>query len=119
MEAVGDAAGPRERVQVPCRKMTLPGGGGTGPSGTLPAMDLASRMDAMLLELRAAEARLAGAERLLVEGRANIGAREARLGGAHELAQAQHEVEEARRMVDEASTALAHERAALSSPAAH
>ena len=90
-----------------------------GKSGTLLPMDLVSRMDAMLVELRAAEARLAGAERLLEEGRASITAREARLGGAHELAQAQHDVEEARRMVDEACAALAHERAALSSPAAN
>ncbi len=77
-------------------------------------MDLASRMDAMLLELRAAEARLTRAERMLAEGRASITARDARLGGAHELAQAQHDVEEARRLVDEASSALAQERAALS-----
>jgi hypothetical protein len=82
-------------------------------------MDLASRIDAMIVELHDAEARLERAERLLAEGRAAVTARDLRLGGAHELARAQHDVEEARRKVDEASAALALERAALSPPHAH
>lgn len=82
-------------------------------------MELADRIDAMLLELRDAQTKLERAERLLAEGRARITPRDARLGGAHELAHAQHEVEEARRLVDEATAALAVEKAALPVRLAH
>ena len=82
-------------------------------------MDLSSRIDAMIVELHEAEARLETAERMLAEGRAAVSARDLRLGGAHELARAQHDVEEARRLVDEATAALAAERAALAHPRAH
>jgi hypothetical protein len=82
-------------------------------------MDLASRIDAMIVELHDAEVRLERAERMLEQGRAAVTARDLRLGGAHELARAQHDVEEARRLVDEATAKLAVERAALVRPPAH
>jgi hypothetical protein len=82
-------------------------------------MDLGARIEAMLLELDQARDRLAKVERLLADGRASITARDARLGGAHQLAQAQHAVDEARRLVTEASDALQVEMAALPPRPAH
>ena len=82
-------------------------------------MDLAARIERMLVELQDAEARLERAEQLLADGRAAVSARDLRLGGAHELARAQHDVIEARRLVTEATAALAHERDALPGPRAH
>ena len=82
-------------------------------------MDLASRIDAMIVELHEAQARLVRAEQQLADGRSAVSARDLRLGGAHELARAQHDVEEARRLVDQASAALAAERAALPPAASH
>ena len=79
-------------------------------------MDLVSRIDELLIELRQARAQLDRAEKMLAHGRAGITARDARLGGAHELLRAHHRVEEARRLIDEASGALEIERAALSDP---
>ena len=76
-------------------------------------MDLASRIDEMLIELRKARGQLDRAERLLADGRAGITARDARLGGAHELLRAHHQVQEARRLVEEASGALEMEKASL------
>ena len=76
-------------------------------------MDLASRIQEMLIELEKARGQLDRAERLLAEGRASITARDARLGGAHELLRAHHQVQEARRLVQEASGALEIERASL------
>jgi hypothetical protein len=76
-------------------------------------VDLVSRIDELLIELRQARARLDHAEKLLADGRAGITARDARLGGAHELLRAHHEVEEARRLVEEASGALEIEKASL------
>ena len=82
-------------------------------------MDLAARIDEMLIELHDAEARLERAEQLLADGRAAVSARDLRLGGAHELARAQHDVGEARKRVTEATAALEHERAALPARPAH
>ena len=76
-------------------------------------MDLASRIDEMLIELRQARTQLDRAEKLLADSRSGISARDARLGGAHELLRAHHRVEEARRLVGEASDALEIERASL------
>ena len=76
-------------------------------------MDLASRIDELLIELRQARAQLDRAERLLADSRAGITARDARLGGAHELLRAHHQVQEARRLVEEASGALETEKASL------
>jgi hypothetical protein len=82
-------------------------------------MDLDARIEQMLLELGDARRQLERAERMLADGRASITARDARLGGAHELAHAQHEVEVARRRVEQASQALETERAALPPRTAH
>ena len=49
-------------------------------------VDLGARIDELLIELRQARAQLDRAEKLLADGRAGITARDARLGGAHELA---------------------------------
>ena len=76
-------------------------------------MDLVSRMEELLIELRQARAQLDRAEILLADRRSHITAREARLGGAHELLHAQHEVEEARRRVKEAAAALEIEKESL------
>lgn len=76
-------------------------------------MDLVSRIEELLIELRQARAKLDRAERLLAESRGTITARDARLGGAHVLLRAHHEVHEARRLVEEASGALETERASL------
>jgi hypothetical protein len=76
-------------------------------------VDLASRIAALLIELRQARAQLDRAEKLLADGRAGITARDARLGGAHELLRAHHQVQEARRLIEEASGALESEQAAL------
>ena len=70
-------------------------------------------MDALLIELRQARAQLDRAEKMLAEGRAVITARDARLGGAHEILRAHHRVQEARRRIEEASGALEMEKAAL------
>ena len=82
-------------------------------------MDMAARIEEMLVELQDARARLERAEKLLADGRAAVSARDLRLGGAHELARAQHDVGEARRLVNEASAALENERDALPAPPAH
>jgi hypothetical protein len=76
-------------------------------------VDLPARIDEMLVELEQARAQLDRAEKLLADGRAAITARDARLGGAHELLRAHHQVQEARRLVEEASGALAAEKASL------
>jgi len=76
-------------------------------------VDLVSRIDALLIELRQARAQLDRAEKLLADGRASITPRDARLGGAHELLHAHHQVEEARRLVEEAAGALEFEKASL------
>jgi hypothetical protein len=76
-------------------------------------VDLVSRIDQLLIELRQARAQLDRAEKLLADGRASITPRDARLGGAHELQNAHHRVEEARRLVEEASGALEIEKASL------
>lgn len=76
-------------------------------------MDLTSRIDALLIELRQARTQLDSAEKLLADGRAGITARDARLGGAHVILRAHHQVQEARRLVEEASGALETERASL------
>lgn len=76
-------------------------------------MDLASRIDELLIELRQARTQLDRAERLLADGRASITARDARLGGAHEILRAHHQVQEARRLIEEASGALEMEKASL------
>jgi hypothetical protein len=77
-------------------------------------VDLASQIDELLIELRQASTQLDRAEKMLADGRAGITARDARLGGAHELLRAHHRVQEARRLIEEASGALEIERAALS-----
>ena len=77
-------------------------------------MDLVTRFEALLIELRQARAQLDRAEGLLASSRAGITARDARLGGAHELQSAHHKIEEARRLVDEARADLEIERASLS-----
>ena len=79
-------------------------------------MDLVSRIDEMLIELRQARTQLDRAEKLLADGRAGITARDARLGGAHEILRAHHQVQEARRLIEEASGALELERASLADP---
>jgi hypothetical protein len=76
-------------------------------------VDLVSRMEALLIELRQARAQLDRAEKLLADSRTSISPRDARLGGAHELLRAHHQVEEARRLVEDASRALEIEKAAL------
>jgi len=76
-------------------------------------VDLAARIDALLVELRQARTQLDRAEKLLADGRAVITARDARLGGAHEISSAHHQVQEARRLIDEASGSLELERASL------
>jgi hypothetical protein len=76
-------------------------------------VDLASRIDELLIELGQARTQLDRAEKLLAGGRASITARDARLGGAHELLRAHHQVQEARRLIEEASGALEIERASL------
>jgi hypothetical protein len=76
-------------------------------------MDLASRIDVLLIDLREAREKLDRAEKSLADGRASITARDARLGGAHELLRAHHRVQEARRLVDEASGALEIEKVSL------
>ena len=82
-------------------------------------MDLDARIEQMLLELEQAGERLATVERLLADGRASITARDARLGGAHELGHAQHAVDQARKLLGEASEALRAERDALPPRPAH
>jgi hypothetical protein len=76
-------------------------------------VDLCTRIEALLIELRQARADLDRAETLLAEARSTITARDARLGGAHELLRAQQRVEEARRLVTAASGALEMEKASL------
>jgi hypothetical protein len=76
-------------------------------------VDLVSRIDGLLIELHQARAQLDRAEKLLADGRDSITARDARLGGAHELLRAHHQVQEARRLVEEASGALEIERVSL------
>lgn len=76
-------------------------------------MDIVSRIDELLIELRQARAQLDRAERLLADSRASITARAARLGGAHGFLSALHQVEEARRLLEEASGALEIEKATL------
>ena len=70
----------------------------------------------MLVELRQARTQLDRAEKLLADGRVGITARDARLGGAHEILRAHHQVQEARRLIEEASGALELEKAALADP---
>jgi len=77
-------------------------------------MDLASRIEELLVELRQARAQLDRAGGLLADSRAGITARDARLGGAHELLRAHHNVEEARRLIEEATSALEIEQKSLS-----
>jgi hypothetical protein len=79
-------------------------------------VDLVSRIEEMLVELRQARTQLDRAEKLLGGGRAGISARDARLGGAHEIQRAHHQVQEARRLIEEASGALELEKASLVDP---
>ena len=79
-------------------------------------MDLAERIDLLLAELTQARAQLDRAGRLLADSRSTITARDARLGGAHEVLSAHHKVDEARRLIDEARADLEIERASLSDP---
>jgi hypothetical protein len=76
-------------------------------------MDLVTRFEALLIELRHARAQLDRAESLLSDSRAGITARDARLGGAHEILAAHHKVEEARRLIEEARADLEREKASL------
>jgi hypothetical protein len=79
-------------------------------------MDLLERIERLLLELTQARAQLDRAGTLLAESRSGISARDARLGGAHELLSASHKVHEARRLIDEARADLDIERQSLSDP---
>lgn len=76
-------------------------------------MDLVSRIEELLVELRQARAQLDRAESLLADSRSSITARDARLGGAHALLGAHHKVGEARRLVEGASEALEMEKVSL------
>ncbi len=80
------------------------------------AMDLVNRIESLLVELGQARAQLDRAESLLSDSRSGITARDARLGGAHELLAAHHKVQEARRLIDEARSDLEIEKATLSDP---
>jgi hypothetical protein len=77
-------------------------------------MDLVGRIEQLLLELAQARAQLDKAGTLLAESRSGISARDARLGGAHEMLSASHKVDEARRLIDEARADLEIERQSLS-----
>jgi len=77
-------------------------------------MNLVGRIEQLLLELGQARAQLDRAGTLLADSRSGLSARDARLGGAHELLSASHKVEEARRLIDEASADLEIERLSLS-----
>ena len=79
-------------------------------------MDLTERIDLLLVELTQARAQLDRAGKLLADSRSTITARDARLGGAHEMLSAHHKVNEARRLIDEARAGLEIEKAALSDP---
>jgi len=82
-------------------------------------MDLVTRIEALLLDLRQAREQLDRADTMLADSRSGINARDARLGGAHELLSAHHKIEEARRLIDEASSDLEIEKASLSDRPAH
>jgi len=77
-------------------------------------MDLASRIEELLVELRQARAVMPARLSASRPPARSSWARDARLGGAHELLRAHHNVEEARRLIEEATSALEIEQKSLS-----